>query len=173
MWKRIAPLLVVFSVALNVAFGGVWGLQVIRSQWSAAHVEEQDGIWCPLHRDLNVTPEQWRQIEPRMANFRRDSQALCKDINRLRAELIDLIAARTPDRQAIAGKQGEIRAGQHRMQQLVIGQLLAEKEVLTADQQKQLFEMLRQRSACAGPGRMLGLSGASVGHPASEPDGDR
>jgi Spy/CpxP family protein refolding chaperone len=168
MWKKIAPLLIVLSVALNAAFIGVWAVQAIRLHWPATHVEEE--VWCPLHRQLKVTHEQWRQIEPRLAVFRRDSQALCKQINELRSQMIDLIAGGEPDRQAIAAKQEKIRAGQQRMQQLVIGQLLAEKEVLTADQQKELFDMLRKRSGCAGPGRMLGLSDTAADNQTSEPD---
>jgi hypothetical protein len=81
---------------------------------------------------LNVTHEQWRQVEPRLGVFRRDSQALCQQINTLRSQTIDLIAGSKPDQQAIAARQEEIRAGQQRMQQLVIGQLLAEKELLAA-----------------------------------------
>lgn len=166
MWKKIAPLLIVLSVALNAAFVGVWALQAIRAHWPAAHVKEE--VWCPLHRQLNVTHEQWRQIEPRLAVFRRDSQALCQQINGLRSQMIDMIAGSEPNRQAIAAKQEEIRAGQQRMQQLVVGQLLAEKEVLTADQQKELFDMLRKRSGCAGLGRMLSLSDAPADHHTSE-----
>lgn len=162
MWKRIAPLLVVLSVALNVAFIGVWVVHAARAHWFAG--ESRDGkVWCPLHRRLNVTDEQWRRIEPRIAAFRRRSQTICAEINRLRAELIDLLAADQPDRPAIAAKQEQIRAGQRRMQQLVVEHLLAEKDVLTTEQQRELFDLIRQRSACPGPGRMMGLSGMDPG----------
>jgi Spy/CpxP family protein refolding chaperone len=166
MWKKIAPLLVVLSVTLNVAFIGVWAVHAARAHW---HVDgTRDGeMWCPLHRRLNVTDEQWRQIEPRIAEFRRRSQAICADMNRLRTELIDLIAADEPDRQVIAAKQEQIRAGQQQMQRLVIEHLLAEKEVLTAEQQKELFDLIRQRSACHGPGRMMGLPGMDSDAPAT------
>ena len=164
MWKKIAPLLIVLSVALNVAFIGVWGVHAGRTHWLVDGT--RDGkVWCPLHRRLNVTDEQWREIEPRIVEFLRRSQAICADMNRLRTELIDLIAADQPDREAIAAKQERIRAGQQRMQQLVVEYLLAEKEVLTAEQQKELFELIRQRSACHGPSRMMGLSGMDCNRP--------
>jgi len=79
--------------------------------------------------------------------------------------LIDLIASDNPDRDAISAKQEEIRAGQQRMQQLVVEHLLAQKEVLTAEQRKKLFALIRQRSACHGPGRMMGLPGANPDRP--------
>jgi len=158
MWKKIAPMLVVLSVALNVAFIGVWAVHTARAHWPAERPDDDGAVWCPLHRRLNVTDRQWQRIEPRLAAFRRDSQSRRREISRLRGEMIDLIAADEPDRQAIAAKQEEIRAGQQRMQKLVIEHLLAEKEVLTPEQGKELFEMLRRRSACPGPGRMMGLS---------------
>ena len=105
-----------------------------------------------------MTAEQWQQIEPGLDEFRRKSQSLCADMNRLRGELIDLIAIDEPDRQAIAAKQEAIRAGQQQMQQLVVEHLLAEKEMLTTPQQKALFGLIRQRSVCEGPGRMMGVS---------------
>ncbi len=169
MWKKIAPLLIVLSVALNVAVIGVWAAHVVRGHWIGrdryGHGDGSEGVWCPLHRRLNVTDEQWRRIEPRIAQFRRESQAICADMNRLRTELIDLIASNDPDRQAIAAKQEAIRAGQQRMQQLVVEHLLAEKAVLTPEQQKELFDLVRERTACRGPGRMMGVSGEGAGQP--------
>jgi len=156
MWKKIAPLLVVLSVALNLAFISVWAVRAVRAHWLIGTADNK-GIWCPLHRRLDVTDEQWRRIEPRIAEFRARSQAICADMNRLRTGLIDLIAADEPNRQAIAARQEQIRAGQQQMQQLIVEHLLAEKEVLTAEQQKELFDLIRERSACHGPGRMMGL----------------
>ena len=164
MWKKIAPLLIVLSVALNVAFIGVWVVHAARAHWFVDETRDAE-MWCPLHRRLNVTDEQWQRIEPRIAEFRRRSQAICAEMNRSRTELIDLIAADEPDRQAIAVKQEQIRAGQQQMQRLVVEHLLAEKEVLTADQQKELFDLIRQRGACHGPSRMMGLSGMNPDAP--------
>ena len=42
------------------------------------------------------------------------------------------------------------------MQGLVIEQLLAEKEVLTVEQQTKLFDMIRQHSGRIGPALMRG-----------------
>ena len=173
MWKRIGPLLIVLSVAMNVAFIGVWATHAIGSHWPVERADDHGKVWCPLHRRLNVTDEQWRKIEPRMVEFRQASKALCKEINRNRGEMIDLVAFPQPDRQAIAAKQEEIRAGQRRMQQLVIDHLLAEKEVLTPEQQKVFFDMLRQRGGCAGPGRMMGLGRTDADHPAARTCPDR
>ena len=77
MWKRIGPLLIVLSVAMNVAFIGVWATHAIGSHWPVERADDHGKVWCPLHRRLNVTDEQWRKIEPRMVEFRQASKALC------------------------------------------------------------------------------------------------
>ena len=152
MWNRIVPLLIVLSVALNVGVAGVWiahasqGYRIGRDQPD----EGGQGVWCPLHRSLGVTEKQWQRLEPGLIQFRRDSETLRQDNGRRRGELIDLIASSQPDGTAIAAKQEEIRLGQQQMQQLVIEHLLAEKEVLTVQQQGELFDMIRERSGCTG-----------------------
>jgi Spy/CpxP family protein refolding chaperone len=95
-------------------------------------------------------------LEPRLTEFQQASRSLYEEIQRRRAELIDLVAAAQTDREAIAAKQEEIRAGQRRMQELVVAQLLAEKEVLTVEQREKLFDMIRRHSGCMGPARMRG-----------------
>ena len=158
MWKKTAPLLVILSVALNLAFIGVWGAHVIREHghhgtWFTDR--HSDGIWCPLHRKLGADQAQWKQIEPKLVEFRKAAQPILQDDAQKRGELIDLLAAAQPDRQAIAAKQEEILAGQRKMQELVITQLLTEKQVLTTQQQKQLFDLLRRGSQHAGLGPMM------------------
>jgi len=98
-------------------------------------------------------------LEPRLTQFRQASQAICQETQRKRAELIDLVASTGTDRTEIAAKQEEILAGQRRMQGLVIEQLLAEREVLTVEQQKELFDMIRRHSGCMGPALMGGGPG--------------
>ena len=157
MWKKIAPLLVVLSISLNAAFIGAWVVQAARGHRTSPerHGQACEGVGCLLHRSLDVTNEQWERLEPGLAQFRQDSESLCQDIRRRRGELIDLIVSPQPDREAIAAKQEEISAGQRQMQELVIAHLLAEKQMLTVEQQAKLFQMIRERSGCAGGNAMV------------------
>lgn len=100
--------------------------------------------------------EAWRELEPRLRAFQERSQELHRDLNRLRGELIGLVAAAEPDRAAIEAKQKEILAGQERVQALLIEHLLAERQSLTWEQQKQLFDMIRRRAGCPGHGPLMG-----------------
>ncbi len=150
MWKKFWPLLVILSVSLNIAFISAWVVEAAREHASGSESCTQTcGGTCPLHQSLNVTDEQWRQLEPRLEQFRSKSETLCRDIQRLRGELIDLIALPEPDSAAIALKQTQILAGQRKMQEFVISHLLAEKQTLTKEQQVRLFDMIREKTGYA------------------------
>jgi Spy/CpxP family protein refolding chaperone len=159
MGKKIGVLLIVLSVALNLAFIGTWATQAFAVRAGhgghAGHAESHGAIWCPLHQKLGTSPEQWKQIEPGLLEFRKNALSICQEVGQKRQEMLDLIASAQPDREAIRAKQEEILAGQRKMQDLVVERLLAEKKALTPDQQKQLFDMIRQRGGCEGHGPML------------------
>jgi len=167
MRRKVALLLIALSLALNVAFVTVWALHALPPLMRRGGSAGTEGIWCPLHRKLAATEAQWREIEPRLVEFQNASREVCGEVNQSRSELIDLLAAADPDMEAIQAKQEEILAGQRRMQQLVIDYLLADKRTLTPEQQRQLFEMLRQRAECAGQGPIAGpmRGGPSCGGP--------
>jgi Spy/CpxP family protein refolding chaperone len=159
MWKQMKPLLVILSIALNLAFVGIWLAYATASRMESRERPCEPGdsetVWCPLHRELNVTPEQWAKIEPRLREFRTSADAICRQMSQLRAEMIDLLAAPQPDLEAVKAKQEEIHVGQRRMQGLVVEQLMSEKKVLTTEQQQRLFDMLRRQSGCGRGGPML------------------
>lgn len=89
------------------------------------------------------------------------------DVNRSREKLIELLAAPQVDRAAIAAKQGEIHAGQRKMQSLVIEHLLDQKKALNAKHQEALFRMLRRRSRSTGHDPAMGM-GLRTGPPIQE-----
>ena len=159
MWKQTKPALVLLSLALNVAFAGVWlayaAVSRVESQEKRCEPGDGSTVWCPLHRQLNVSADQWKEIEPRLRAFRASADEVCRQISELRRGIIDQLAAANPDLDAIKAKQGEILAGQRKMQGLVIDQLMAEKEVLTAEQQQRLFEMLRRAAGGERSGPLL------------------
>lgn len=169
MWRSSKRFLIVASVALNFAFVGVWLAHAIPAgvggELAPSPPATQGRTWCPLHEKLNLTDEQWEQIEPRLKEFRQSAQSVCQNVSQLRLEMVELIAAPTPDLEAIASKQEEIQAGQRKMQGLVIDHLLAEKEILTPEQEERLFTMIREQSGCdrGGPMMMSGRPHRGVG----------
>ena len=160
MNKRIIVFIFVASLALNIAFVVSWAgyrlpQRFTDDQGQVFPSEEKGEIWCPLHRSLNVSKEQWQQLEPRLLEFRKTSQGICEQVNQKRSEMIDILSSADPDRQAIADKQKEIQAAQQKMQQLVIEHLLFEKSVLNSRQQEEFFKLFRRRCSYA-PGQDAG-----------------
>ena len=170
MWNNVKRFLITASVALNIAFVGVWLAHAVpvglAQEEKTAASAATPRIWCPLHEQLHVSEEQWDQIEPRLKKFRESAQSVAGKIGRYRSEVLDLVAMPAPDREAIVAKQEEIRTCQRQMQGMVVDHLLAEKEILTAEQTEQLFALLREHSR-GGRGGHAGLSGTSqrgLGH---------
>ena len=157
MWNKIRPLLISLSIGLNLAFVVFWAAEALPSHFRAQDQSGHDErVSCPLHRQLGATEEQWREIEPRVVKFQESARLVCGEARRAQGEMIDLIAAPEPNREAIRAKQEEIMACQRRMQELVVNHLLNEKTVLTREQQEQLFRMVRQQAGCAAHGAMTG-----------------
>lgn len=178
MWKKMKTLIaiLIFSVALNTAFGAMWAIHRLPEHLGCAGhkrgSQAKSCVSCPLHRKLGTSEKQWQELEPRLAEFKTSAQAICQKTKRLREELIDLVAAPQTDFEAIRAKQDEILAGQRKMQELLISHLLTEKETLTRQQQQTLFDMIRRQSDCAGSpsimgGRPFDIPQADLNHAAS------
>lgn len=167
MWKSAKLFLVVLSVTLNIAFVAVWLAHAARCRHESVRAgvepEQETRVWCPLHRELGVDRQQWEEIEPRLREFQASAGELCQRIGQLRSEVIELIASEEPDLAGIRSKQDEMLASKRKIQQLVVSHLLTEKEILTVDQQKHLFEMLRNRTGCSGPPMSGRSSGGAIG----------
>ncbi len=143
MGTRLLSLVILLSVALNGAFVATWLSQV----WLPTAADNCEAC-CPLYQQIGASDSQRQEIEPRLASFRRSAQELCRQIEQRRQELLDLIAAPQVDRAALRAKQEEILQGQRQMQELIVEHLLREKTVLTPQQQKVLFDLIRTRCGC-------------------------
>ncbi len=140
--------MIVVSVGLNMAFVAVW----VAHAWPSGaenQPHEQPEIWCPLHRELQISPAQWAEIEPRLREFQAKVKELCQKVSSTCPQVIEMISTENPDKKAIRAKQDEILATKHKIQDLVVEHLLAEKEILTDEQQTKLFEILGRRIGCA------------------------
>jgi Spy/CpxP family protein refolding chaperone len=153
MWRKIATPIFFFSVALNLAFLGVWGARTLEGQPGADEgmaegcaTKCSDG--CQLHGPIEMTDEQMVQLKPMLDEFGRERYRLCVQIDRARGELIDALAPDEPDLDLVRQHQTDILDGQRRMQDLTVRQLLREKEVLTPEQQEKVNAYLRDCCRC-------------------------
>jgi Spy/CpxP family protein refolding chaperone len=162
---QFKTLLVLLSVALNVAFLGSWIAHAVRTaenKTAFSSAEESGAAMPALYRQLDLTAQQWQQIHPQLDAFRASALAVFERINERRQELLALLAAPQADRAVIAEKQKEIRAAQTEMQNLVIAHVLSEKESLTPAQRQKYFDLLTQRSGTPCENMMEGLRPATT-----------
>lgn len=147
MWNNLRQPLFALSLGLNLAFIAMWlvhtlSLSAPGDAGGLSPTEFDDSVPSVLHREIGVTEEQWRKIEPLLLDFREKAGKQRQEISALRGQLMDLLTMPDVDEAAIGKTQEEILAGQRRMQNLVIGHLLKEKEFLSPEQGKRLLQSL-------------------------------
>jgi Spy/CpxP family protein refolding chaperone len=96
-----------------------------------------------VYREVGVTEEQWHEIEPRLAQFRATLYRLGRDMKRERDELVELVAAAELDYDAIRSKEESLLETHRKTNELITENMLADREILTADQQDKFFKKLR------------------------------
>lgn len=132
MQKNIAILAVIFSVVLNVVLVGL----ALRQRAEPVR---------PLYEALDLSPAQMEKFRPLRDRFHAFVDAQGHTIKQKQLELVSLLAAPQPDRQAIDAKQEEIRALQRQMQARVIDHFLAESRIFTPRQRAQFFAIIKRR----------------------------
>lgn len=162
MWRKMQPIVLVLSLAMNAGFATAWIAGVVRRNTAIncrAPEYAEGKIWCPLHRRLGVSEAQWREIEPRMLVFHDSTRAVCRQMQTLRDEVMNLLGADNPERAEIESRQQDIAALQQHMQRLTLRHLLREKENLTPSQWQNLLEMMRGNEGCGGHGPLRAMRG--------------
>ena len=143
MRDNLKTLILIFSVALNIAFVGT----TIYHKWSSPPTRSTLlGNRPFLYQELNLTKEQLEKFEPLRNRFHTRLNEISSEIRGKRFQLIDLLAASDPDREAIRRQQEKIFALQKSMQRTIINHLLDESTILTVEQRAQLFRLIRDRS---------------------------
>lgn len=92
---------------------------------------------------ISLTAEQKKEVEEIRKDFFPKLDRIRRELQMKRLELNDLIFASSPDLKAIEIKAGEIADLQAELEKEVIDHILKEKEILTQDQQKQFYMILR------------------------------
>jgi Spy/CpxP family protein refolding chaperone len=137
----LKTILFVASVALNVVFAATYVFYKLPSLGAKG----QPTLGVPLYHQLDLTPDQLTRFKAERDVFHNQLRELGHRIKIKQVELIDRLAATTPDRQAIEGKQQEIRSLQSEVQDRVVLHFLKESEVLTPEQRTRFFQLVKAR----------------------------
>jgi len=156
MWRKIVLVIMTLSLALNAAFTATWAVRTVssgRSEQPRPPEAAQEGeVWSPLHRRLDVTQEQWRQIEPHMREFMETMQERRERISEVRHDMLDLLFSQDVDRDAIEKQQDRVLNAFRKTQNVVLQHVLTERRYLTDGQERKLKRMLERLMNTSGPG---------------------
>jgi Spy/CpxP family protein refolding chaperone len=99
-----------------------------------------------------LTKEQKLQVEEIRRDFLPKVEGIRQSLRRNRLELNDLLFAEAPDRKMITEISSGISALQAELEREVIDHILQEKELLSPDQKKQFYEVIRKEFEKGGLG---------------------
>ena len=162
MKKRIFfRILVIGSLIFNIVFIGMWLAHAVPRHF-IGHDQCGHG-WrghrqCAMQKALSMNDSQWSILRPAMESFREKISVVNREIAKNRSELLDELEKTPTDSAALFACHERIRACQKKMQALVAGHILEEKEMLTQDQRKRYFNALRKNMTCAGVPGMAGMA---------------
>jgi len=152
MKKQLGTLAVVFSVVLNLAFIGSRVYHASGLFHAANRAARHDR---PLYEGLGLDRDQLDKFTPLRDRFHAFVTEQGRTIKTKQLEFVDLLAGENPDRRAIDAKQEEIQVLQRRMQTKVTDHLLDESKILTPEQRRKFFDLIKSRiETSAGPGPM-------------------
>jgi Spy/CpxP family protein refolding chaperone len=141
MKDNIKRILCMASVALNVVFATTY----VTYKLPSLAGRDQPAPNAPLYLQLDLTPDQLTRFEEERDRFHARLRELGQQIKIKQVELIDHLASTPPDRQAIDGKQQEIRRLQAEIQDRVVLHFLQESRLLTPEQRTRFFHLVKTR----------------------------
>ncbi|MGE5300101.1 MAG: Spy/CpxP family protein refolding chaperone, partial [Acidobacteriota bacterium] len=101
---------------------------------------------------IKLTEEQKTQVEEIRKDFLPRVAGIRQALRQRRLELNDLLFGEPPDMQAIAGKSGDISKLQAQLEREVVDHILQEKELLSPEQKRQFYDVIRTEFEKGGLG---------------------
>jgi Spy/CpxP family protein refolding chaperone len=101
---------------------------------------------------IELTEKQKQEVEDIRRDFLPRVAGIRQALRRKRLELNDLLFAEHPDREMIEGKSMDIARLQAELEREVIDHILQEKDLLTPEQKKRFFEVIRSEFEKGGLG---------------------
>jgi len=163
MLRKALGLILIFSLALNFAFVGVWAYHrfYIRHhrpdvRWNRRGDDDRRGFRDMDHRAEKEKEGFERRLPELLARDKEYWKKVGKTRHSLMAEhekLFDLLSGEETDREAINACLDRIAELRDDMQRLVVDHVLSVKENLGSEQSKKLMYFLRRKALGPGEGR--------------------
>jgi Spy/CpxP family protein refolding chaperone len=101
---------------------------------------------------IALTKEQKRQVEDIRRDFLPKVDGIRQSLRQKRLQLNDLLFAESPEMKTIAEKSNEISALQAELEREVIDHILQEKELLSPEQKREFYRVIRNEFEKGGLG---------------------
>ncbi len=150
MLNKTLSLLLIFSLAFNIAFAGIWVHNRSTGAPSPAPAPgpPTDAARAPMPgapswRQVGLRGPQERQITQGWREAHQKIEAVNAQTHEQREKLFDLLAADELDQEAIATCQQRIEAGQQAARKLALEQMVKTRETLTPEQRARWMRMMK------------------------------
>lgn len=141
MKVNLKALIFAFSLILNAVFIGIIVAHSPIFNWD----RKGDELIKPPFLQLDLTAEQLVKFQAARNEFIGDLQEMGEAVGKKQIELVDLLSALTPDKQAVKMKQKEIQQLQTATQDRVIRHWVQESALLTPEQRTRFFQLVKKR----------------------------
>lgn len=176
MINKALALILVFSLAFNIAFVGIYvhnRVERARPRPFARRPVQpagtaQGGGW----RQFGLKGEQERRVLEDWRETGRKISAIDAEARELRARLIGLLQADTLDEPAIRATRDKLEEDQQKVRDLVFNRMLKLRQELTPEQRRRWVEMML-RTAQARGGVKARPAGQRNAHPGVQSTGPR
>lgn len=102
----------------------------------------EEGYLC---QQLSLSKSQAEKMKTLESFFHMQADKIDSTLLKKRSELVELLMVSKPDSEKISATLKDIESTQAELQKQVIYYLLKEKEILTPEQQKKFFSIIKQR----------------------------
>jgi len=156
MYNKALSLLLIFSLAFNIAFVGIWlynRQRPVAPLPAGRHGGQERAGRQPMQA-LRLRDDQRRHLAELRGRARAETARLEADIQKQQERLLQLLAADQPDWKAVQDCEQRIAAGQKRLRELSLEQLRALRDILTPEQRRVWLEMMKARG---GRGAQQGM----------------
>jgi len=145
MYNRTLSLILVFSLAFNIAFVGIWAYNRFGEERPAPPPPPRQA-W----EQIGLDREQQRRMEQSWRALQQQVAPLQARLARERDHLLELMAQADPDEQAIRAARRRMEAAQEQMRQRVMVHMQQTREQLSPEQRRRMFQMMRTRARRRG-----------------------
>lgn len=142
MKAKATPLIFIFSLILNAVFIGIFAAHTIPV---FKHHRKADKLMEPPFLQLDLTAEQLARFKSDKDKFIGELREMGQVAGKKQIELVDLLAAPTPDQRAIKIKQEEIQHLQAATQDRVVAHWIQESSLLNPEQRTRFFQLVKER----------------------------